>query len=155
MMIALAFAALLAAAPVHCNAHPVYHVQPLVVHAAIAKEGAGYRASASITFTLQTVQRAVLPTNDPALRAHAEGHRTIAERIAAGARGSVMGFGKTPSAARASLDSDVATLERDTNQAIDHQEETYDRVTDNGAAQDQGPLYGFPGGVDATTLCSR
>ncbi|MGZ3499551.1 MAG: DUF922 domain-containing protein [Vulcanimicrobiaceae bacterium] len=155
MMIALAFAALLALAPAHCNAHPVYRAQPRVTNITMAREGAGYRASASITFVLQAVRPAVLPTDDAALRAHAQGHRAIAERIAAGARGSVMGFGKTPAAARASLDNDVSALTRETNQAIDHQEQTYDRVTDNGAAQDQAPLYGFPGGADVTTPCSR
>lgn len=155
MIVALTFAAILAAAPARCNAHPVYHAQPHVASIAFAAEGTGYRASASIRFTLQAVQPGVLPPGDAALAAHAQGHRTIAERITAGARGSAIGFGKTRAAARASLENDVSVLTRETNQAIDHQEQTYDRVTDDGAAQDQGPLYGFPGGEDVTTPCSR
>jgi hypothetical protein len=154
-MIALIFATLLAVAPAHCNAHPVYHAVAHVRHSTMAKEDRGYRVSADLTFTLVAVQPPQLPADNAPLRAHAAGHRLIAQRIVAGARGSAMGFGATPAAARASLRGDIKGLTRETNQAIDDQELSYDRVTDKGFAQDQGPVYGFPGGVDVTTPCSR
>jgi hypothetical protein len=154
-MLAGLFLAAAAVASVHCNAHPQYRAQPHTTRVTIASTGSGYSASAHVAFVLRVIRPAVVPANDLALRGHAAGHRYIAQQIVAGAGGSVMGFGRTRAAARSALASDIASLARDTNQSLLRQEQTYDRVTDDGTAQDQGPIYGFPGGADVTAFCAR
>ncbi|MDQ2873006.1 MAG: hypothetical protein M3R35_07765 [Candidatus Eremiobacteraeota bacterium] len=115
----------------------------------VAHTNRGYSASARIAFRLNASKPAAT------WNVHTRGARTIAQRIVLGAGGTASGFGRTPQAARTALQSDVVSLTHDIDATLARQEETYDRVTENGRQQDQGPLYGFPGGADVTTFCAR
>jgi hypothetical protein len=146
----------LAASIARCDAHPAYRIVAHATATTLAGSAAPYRATARITFAIPAPDsRPAFPANDPGLRDHIRGHLRIAQRLVATAGATTTGFGKSPAAARAALRSDIAALTRETQQELTRRERSYDRVTDGGREQDQGPLYGFPGGADATTVCVR
>lgn len=136
-----------------CNAHPVYALRPVVGAARLSRTGAGYQAAAQLHFTVtQRSGGGPLPA-DPGLRAHIEGHRTIAVRVARTAADSVRAVGATAMQARSRLRDAIAHIQADLLKELDREEHVYDTVTENGAAQSQGPVYGFPGGPDARDTC--
>lgn len=136
-----------------CDAHPVYALRPVVGAAHLSRAGAGYQAAAQLHFTVtQRTGGGALPA-DPGLHAHIAGHRTIALRVARTSADSVRGVGATPSQARTRLRDAIARIQSDLSKELDREEHVYDTVTENGAAQSQGPVYGFPGGPDARDTC--
>lgn len=149
-MLPLLLAALTSSA---CTAHPVYGLRPVAGAARVSRAGAGYQAAAQLHFTV--VRRSggrALPA-DPGMRAHVEGHRTIALRVARTSADSVRAVGVSAAQARARLRDAIARIESDLSKELDREEHVYDTVTADGASQSQGPVYGFPGGPDAHDTC--
>jgi hypothetical protein len=146
----LLLAALLAAP---CNAHPAYAVEPKVSNVHIVRRSGAYVASAQLRFTLREVQPAVIPSVDPGLLDHVQGHMIVAQRVVRSSGGTVEANGPTAQKARLDLNQTVARMQRDLQSELDREERAYDNVTQNGAQQSQGPAYGFPGGPDAHTPC--
>lgn len=138
-----------------CNIHPVYVLQPVVRSVRVQREGKIYRATAQLTFTLKEKTPAVLTSVDPGLLDHVRGHQIIAQRVARSSSGNVTAEGSSASQARSRLNSGVTQTQRDLSKELDREEHVYDSVTQNGAAQSQGPLYGFPGGPDARDSCAQ
>ena len=149
-MVSLLLAAL--AGPV-CDAHPVFALRPVASAARVARAGSGYQAAAQLHFTVTQRSRPFALPTDAGLRAHIEGHRTIAERIARSSADSVRAAGASAAQARTRLHDAIARIESDLAKELDREEHVYDTVTENGAAQSQGPMYGFPGGPDARDTC--
>ncbi len=114
----------------------------------------GYHASAKLVFRVVERTRAVIPNADPGLVDHARGHGAIARRVARASAGSVEGIGRSQVQAKTRLAQGIARLARDAQNELDREERVYDSVTEDGAAQNQGPVYGFPGGRDAHTTCA-
>jgi hypothetical protein len=146
----LLLAALFAAA---CNAHPAYAVQPNVSSVRIIRRSAAYVATAQLRFTLRQVQPALIPSVDPGLLEHVQGHLAVARRVVRSSGGTVEANGANAQQARSRLNQTIARMQRDLQSELDREERAYDNVTQNGAAQSQGPAYGFPGGPDAHTPC--
>lgn len=141
-------------AAVTCNAHPQFTLIPKVTSERAARTGSNYEASASVGFLVRVVIPAKMP-NDAALRNHARGHETIAERVARSSDGTVRAVGSSQSQAHARLKQTIARMQSDLLKELQREERVYDTVTENGSAQNQGPVYGFPGGPNATILCPR
>ena len=146
----LILAALLAAP---CNAHPTYAVQPAVSALRVSRAVGGYRASERIAFGLRVVTPALIPSLDPGLLEHVQGHLIVAQRVVRSSNGMVRALGKTRAQALARVRESVAHLTRDLQAELIREESAYDNVTENGTAQTQGPLYGFPGGPDVQSPC--
>lgn len=138
-----------------CNIHPVYVLQPVVRSVHVHHDGKIYRATAQLTFAVKEKSPAVLTSIDPGLLDHVRGHQIIAQRVARSSGGQVTAEGSSASQARSRLNSGVAQTQRDLSKELDREEHVYDSVTQNGAAQSQGPLYGFPGGPDARDSCAQ
>lgn len=138
-----------------CNVHPVYVLQPVVRNVHVQHNGKTYRATGQLTFTLKETKPALLTSIDPGLLDHVRGHQIIAQRVARSSSGEVTAEGSSPAQARARLTSGVAQTQRDLSKELDREEHVYDSVTQNGAAQSQGPIYGFPGGPDARESCAQ
>jgi hypothetical protein len=137
-----------------CNIHPVYVLQPVMHNVAVARDGKTYRASAQLTFGIREKTPAVLTSIDPGLLDHVRGHQIIAQRVARSSIGTIRAEGSSAAQARARLNDGVARTQRDLSKELDREERVYDSVTQNGAAQSQGPMYGFPGGPDARDSCA-
>src|SRR5690242_16223918 len=138
-----------------CNIHPVYALRPLVRTVRVQRDGKTYRATAQLSFSIKETRPAVLTSIDPGLLDHVRGHQIIAQRVARSSGGEVTAEGSSTSQARSRLNSGIAQTQRDLSKELDREEHVYDSVTQNGAAQSQGPLYGFPGGPDARDSCAR
>lgn len=141
-------------AAVTCNSHPQFTLISKVTNERVARAGSGYAASANVAFSVRVVIPAKTP-NDAALRNHAQGHQTIAERVAHSSDGSVRAEGSSQSQAHARLKQTISRMQSDLLKELQREERVYDTVTENGSAQSQGPVYGFPGGPNATILCPR
>ncbi|MHB8231173.1 MAG: hypothetical protein ACYDG0_10415 [Vulcanimicrobiaceae bacterium] len=150
---------LVAAASAHaptCNAHPAYALRALVVRLPVTPAGRGrYEAAARVSFVVETTQRAHVPAGNAAMRDHARGHETIALRYARDSAGTVTAIRATPAAAARALAVAIAQFSQQTGSELQREETLYDAVTSDGATQDEGPRYGFPGGPDATEPCGR
>jgi hypothetical protein len=146
----LLLAALLAAP---CNAHPTYAVQPQVTNVRVLRRSSAYVATAQLRFTLREAMPAVIPSVDPGLLDHVQGHLIVARRVVRSSGGTVESNGASAQTARSRLHATIARMQRDLQSELDREERAYDNVTQNGAAQSQGPAYGFPGGPDAHTPC--
>jgi predicted secreted Zn-dependent protease len=136
-----------------CRAHPVVHLVPQTAAPrvdVVAKDNV--RATELVRFTTVWDSRAPLPA-DPALRAHALGHVEIAKRYARRAGSTVRAFGSSRTAALSNLHRAIDATEADAARELEREEALYDRVTDFGRQQDQGPVYGFPGGENAAVGC--
>lgn len=136
-----------------CNIHPVYVLHPVVKNVTVRRTGSTYRAGATLTFAIREKVPAVLTSIDPGLLDHVRGHQIIAQRVARSSADSVRASGTTDAQARAHLNDALRRITLDLSKELDREERVYDSVTENGAAQSQGPVYGFPGGPDATQTC--
>ena len=149
----LVFLAAALAAP--CNAHPVYQIKPVPGAISVHRSATGYSASAKLSFQIVEKVPAVITSVDPGLLDHVRGHQIIAQRVARSSVGSVRSDGSSAVQARARLQQGTHRLTNDVNRELTREEHVYDSVTENGAAQSQGPVYGFPGGPDAHGPCAR
>jgi hypothetical protein len=136
-----------------CNIHPVYVLQPVLRNVHVQRSGSGYRASAQLVFSIKEKTPALLTSVDPGLLDHVRGHQIIAQRVVRSSNGSITATGSSAAQARERLASGVAQTQHDLSKELDREERVYDSVTQNGAAQSQGPIYGFPGGPDAHDSC--
>jgi hypothetical protein len=149
----LLLAVLLAAA---CNAHPAYAVQPVVTNVRVGRGPAhAYRATARVRYTLRTTAPAMIPSVDPGLLDHVQGHLIVAQRVINSSEGEVSANGSSAAQARARLNQTIARMRADLQSELMREERAYDNVTANGAQQSQGPAYGFPGGPDAHSPCAQ
>ncbi len=148
----LVLGVLLAAA---CNAHPAYAVQAVVTNVRVVRRSSGYLASAHIRFTLRTTAPAMIPSVDPGLLDHVQGHLTVAQRVIRSSEGNIEANGSNAGLARTHLDQTAARMRNDLQNELMREERAYDNVTANGASQSQGPSYGFPGGPDAHSPCTQ
>jgi hypothetical protein len=149
----LLLAVLLAAAG--CNAHPAYAVQPVVTSVRIAHRSGSYVASAQLRFTLRTTAPALIPSADPGLLDHVQGHLIVAHRVIQSSGGTVEANGSSAAQAHARLNQAIARMRNDLQNELMREERAYDNVTSYGMQQSQGPAYGFPGGPDVTTPCGQ
>lgn len=147
------FLAAILSAP--CNAHPVYALQPIISYSKIKRAGITYRARATLHFKIVEKTPALIPSVDPGLLDHVRGHQIIAQRVARSSFGTVQATGTSDAQARARLHDALTRLTDDAQTELLREEHVYDSVTENGASQSQGPLYGFPGGPDAHDTCAQ
>lgn len=138
-----------------CNSHPQYALQPVISYDAVARSGAVYHASARLRFRLVQKTPALIPSADPGLLDHVQGHYVIARRVVQSSTGTVQATGNTAAQARLRLRQAIARMTSDSQNELFREEHVYDSVTENGAAQSQGPQYGFPGGPDARETCAQ
>lgn len=146
----LLLAALLSAP---CNAHPSYAVQSTVAHVQVVRRSGTYVASAQAHFTLRVEQPAMIPSVDPGLLQHVQGHMIVAQRVVRSSGASIEADGTSPAQARLHLNQTVSRMRADLQNELLREERAYDNVTANGASQSQGPSYGFPGGPDVQSAC--
>jgi len=133
-----------------CSAHPVARLLPHAGPARITVTGRTYRAEAQLRFAVDP-HLPPLPADDS--RDHVSGHIQIARTFTRAARFTVRVVGKTRAEALQNLNRAIAANTRDAQNELRREEALYDRVTDSGYRQEQGPIYGFPGGTDATNIC--
>jgi hypothetical protein len=138
-----------------CNAHPVYALRPVVTPVRVQHTAGSYTAMANLTFKVVETKPAMITSVDPGLLDHVRGHQIIAQRVARSSIGSVRATGSSAAQARARLKQAVSRLTSDSQKELDREDHVYETVTENGAAQSQGPVYGFPGGPDAHELCGQ
>jgi hypothetical protein len=146
-------AAALLASP--CNAHPIYALAPVVSGTSVRKDSGAYRASARLTFRIVEKRPAVITSVDPGLLDHVHGHQVVAERVARSSEGTVQAVGSSRAQAQARLRQALSRMALDEQRELDREERVYDSVTNYGAAQSQGPQYGFPGGPDVHAPCAQ
>ncbi len=151
IVITLVLAAVLASP---CNANPQYALTPMVKGGAVRRSGRVFTASATLRFHVREVTRAHIRSADTGLWDHARGHAIIARKVAESSVGSVRAGGSSATQAQSRLRQAIAHLASDAQRELDREEHVYDTVTEDGAAQSQGPVYGFPGGRDAKDTCS-
>ncbi|MBV9271626.1 MAG: hypothetical protein JO165_11045, partial [Candidatus Eremiobacteraeota bacterium] len=84
---------------------------------------------------------------------HVRGHVQIAQNYARAAHSTIHGFGRTRQDALRNLRAGIVRSTADAQNELMREQALYDRVTDRGLRQDQGPLYGFPGGNNMTVGC--
>ena len=135
------------AALLQCASHPHYALRPVSGAATVRHEGRVYVASASLRFRI-VPQLAAAPSD------HVRGHQIIARRVAHSSIGSLQARGASAAAARAQLKRTIYQLSSDAQRELDREERVYDTVTEDGLAQDQGPVYGLPGGANSRDRCS-
>lgn len=87
------------------------------------------------------------------LTAHEFGHRAIAERAAQNRAGSITVLVRSRQGAERALRAMLTTQLHDLSAELFRKQELYDRVTDHGRRQEDGPLYGFPGGRNVVFSC--
>lgn len=136
------------AAALLCAAHPVYALKAVVSAVAVRRDGNAYRASASLRFTIVTTSHA-----PPSASAHARGHYVIAQRVAQSSIGRFESTAPGARAARAQVLRAIAQMTADAEHELRREERVYDSVTEDGAAQNLGPQYGFPGGANLRDPC--
>lgn len=142
----------LAAAALLCSSHPTYALRAIVSPVVVRREGGSYRAAASLRFD---VVPKPLPahTSDQGFNDHVRGHQIIARRVARSFVGSSQAVGTSPAQARSQLLRAIAQMSLDAQKELEREERVYDSVTEDGAAQDQAPQFGFPGGANAKDRC--
>lgn len=133
-----------------CSAHPVARLMPHAGPPRITATGRSYRAETQLRFTVDS-HLPPLPSDDS--RDHVSGHVQIARTYVHAARFTVRVVGKTRAEALQNLNRAIAANTRDAQNELQREEALYDRVTDSGYRQEQGPIYGFPGGTNATSIC--
>lgn len=138
-----------------CNAHPQYAVQPQTAAVRLVHRSGGYIASTHVRFTLRETVPALIPSVDPGLMEHVHGHLAVAQRVVASAGADVEANGASAAQARTRLKQTIARMSGDLQNELAREERAYDNVTQNGAAQSQGPAYGFPGGPDVHSICAK
>lgn len=148
-MHALLFVALLS----RCYAHPVFRLVPVVSRTTSGRDASGDHAAMSVTFRVRVVDPARVPARNIALRDHANGHAFIARRLAGQSTARLEATGNSTSQVRLRLQDALRRFTRDVNAELAREERVYDGVTERGAAQNQGPSFGFPGGPDGPDLC--
>lgn len=147
---------LAAPAPMPCNIHPVYSLIAVRGKVKIAHVNGKYQASSSLSYRVQEVMGAVIVTVEPGVLEHVRGHQIIASRVAHSSNGHVEATGSSEQQARSRLADGIRKLTADQNKELLREERAYDNVTENGAAQSQGPSYGLPGGPDVQdAACTR
>lgn len=138
-----------------CNAHPQYSVQPKTSNMRVVRRASAYIASVQLRFTVRQTVPALVPSVDPGLLEHVHGHAIVAQRVVRSSGGLVQANGASSAVARARLRQAVARMSSDLQNELVREERAYDNVTQDGAAQSQGPAYGFPGGPDVHSICAR
>ena len=102
---------------------------------------------------VSAAQRTVYDAFIAALRQHEVGHAKIAE-VSIGARAvDLTMLAHSRVQAERALRSALQRQLRSASDELLHKEELYDRVTEHGRKQSDGPLYGFPGGTDVVFSC--
>lgn len=132
-----------------CAAHPDIHLASHAGAPRVVASGGGFNASAAVSFTAGT--RGIVASGDA--QDHIRGHIQIAQNYARAARSTIHGFGHTKREALENLRRQIARSKSDAENELMREEALYDRVTDRGLRQDQGPLYGFPGGNPMSVGC--
>ena len=148
-----------------------YQITAHFEHATVTHSPAlGYRGTARIYYALRsrsTVmvlprwswpnmtsgQRGAFAQFLAALRNHELGHAEIAQRGIAGRESSITVVAASQASAKAQL---VAGMARDLHSLyaeVWQTEKNYDRVTEHGMRQPEGPQYGFRGGEEVTFGC--
>ncbi|HZT14066.1 MAG TPA: hypothetical protein VFA29_14800 [Candidatus Baltobacteraceae bacterium] len=131
-----------------CNIHPVYVLTAVTAPVSVTRTGSKYQASSRISFRIKETRSAVIVSVEPGVLEHVRGHQLIAQRVARSSSGRITAAGSTAAQARAGLARSIRDLTADQNRELLREEHVYDTVTENGAAQSQGPSYGMPGGSD-------
>ncbi len=142
-------------AAIVCNAHPAFAIKPVVTNRRVARQGDRYIETARLRFTLVRRTTESIPSNDAGLRAHAAGHATVARRVSASSGGAVQSSGLSRTQAESRMNRTIMRLTSDLNAELLREEQAYDTITADGAAQAQGPAFGFPGGPNARAPCPR
>ncbi len=136
----------LALAVALCNSRPIYR---LVSHRAVVairhEEHGFFRAEERIRFSA-TGPAAPIAT-------HAGGHRLIAMRYARESGGRVSGMGSSPALARRALARAIQVFERESQRELEREQQSYDRVTDDGKAQERGKAFGYPAAPNTDGAC--
>ncbi|MDQ2662793.1 MAG: hypothetical protein M3Y18_02015 [Candidatus Eremiobacteraeota bacterium] len=132
--------ALLLAASLGCGSHPEYRLDPVFGVAATRATRGSIQASRHIAFRLEVPRGG----SD----AHAQGAYKLAHDAARNFSGTISAAGVSRAAASAALRLAAARFVQNANAQLQLELRTYDRVTEFGHAQDQGPAFGFPGGLN-------
>lgn len=135
----MALLAFLAAAGM-CGRHPAYRLVPNFTAAAYARAASAVRAERRVAFRLEPKRWGI--------DAHARGAYRLASDAARNFSGSVSAVGTSRDLAALALRTASQVFVRNANAQLVLELRTYDRVTDSGRAQDQGPSFGFPGGAN-------
>ncbi|MBV8808334.1 MAG: DUF922 domain-containing protein [Acidobacteriaceae bacterium] len=88
-----------------------------------------------------------------ALRHHELGHAEIAQKAVSAGAVELTVVASSRAQAERALRVALATQAQTASEQLLRQERLYDRVTDHGKRQAEGPLYGFPGGDDVEFSC--
>lgn len=143
---------LLLAALLTCGAHPTYALVRVSEPLTVVRQDGTYRAQTVLRF--KVAPAIVAPHgSDRAFNDHVRGHQIVAQRVAGSLNGIISSNGKTPHDARKQLARALSQMTSDQQKELMREERVYDSVTENGRAQDQGPVYGLPGGRNASGLC--
>jgi len=132
-----------------CAAHPVLHLVSHSGRPQVVSAGSGFNAKAAVTFSVGA--HGIVASGDA--QDDIRGHVQIAKNYARAAHSTVHGFGRTRAEALRNLRAAIARSATDAENELTREEALYDRVTDRGLRQDQGPLYGFPGGNAMSVGC--
>jgi hypothetical protein len=162
------------AASLYAAAHPTvaryaYRVGAHLLRARIAPvRSGGYRAQAQIAFDLEdsqlrlpqwswpgrsAAQRRAYDVFFVSLRAHELGHRAIAQSATQGHTLALTVVARSRAGAERALRAALAGQLHEFYAELLRKEELYDRVTEHGRRQSDGPLYGFPGGENVVFSC--
>lgn len=131
--------AVLLAASLGCGSHPAYRVDPVFGVAATRATRGSIQASRHIAFRLEGRRTS-------GSDAHAQGAYTLAHDAARNFSGTVTAAGVSRRVALAALRFAAVRFIQNARAQLQLELRTYDRVTEFGRAQDQGPAFGFPGG---------
>lgn len=88
-----------------------------------------------------------------ALRGHELGHRAIAQEAIRSRGGEISIVVPTLAQAKRAMHDALHGQLRDVSAEIANRQAVYDRVTDHGTHQSDGPQYGFVGGANAVFAC--
>ena len=148
-----------------------YRLSAQFVHTTIARApGLGYRGTAHIRYALVPRDSAMeLPlwswpnvTGEQrkrlrafvwALTNHELGHKEIAERALRDRGSTLTVVGPSAEAVKTTLQTALSNQLHAMHVQLLQTENLYDRVTDHGVRQSEGPLYGFRGGADVVFSC--
>lgn len=133
-----------------CTAHPAPRLVPRAGVPQIVHAGKLYRAQTQLRFTVD--MRGIQMPNDDS-RDHAEGHVQIARTYVRAAKFTLRVVGGTRAQALQNLQRAVRSSTNDAENELLREQALYDRVTDYGHQQENGPLYGFPGGTNTANPC--
>lgn len=133
-----------------CTAHPAPRLVPHAGVPRIVHAGKLYRAEAQLRFTVDT--RGIQIPNDDS-HDHAQGHIQIARTYVRAAKFTLRVVGNSEAEALQNLKRAIVSSTHDADNELLREQALYDRVTDYGHQQENGPLYGFPGGNDTSNAC--